>query len=545
LRLKRIRGHNFQGADDFEVELAPTGITMVTGNNGGNKSAIWVDSVCAALWRQTVRQFDRGTTPWRDDGEIWLEAEIDGKPLIVHRTAETLRWGYGEPPRGYETATKAQAELERLVGPADAFMKANVIDCRQTGFSTLPDRARKELLEALLGVDRFETAEAAARLHTKVLEDRHRTAGLEIERLRERTEAAQRAIADFDTQMAALESISSAKLETAIAAATARHTAAREARKVAEAAAAQNRDAYQKAQTEWRASVLNAERVARELSGSVGAAICPTCKRPFQEADAVAHLRDEIQKARQALETARRAEPERPSETALLKVFGDEQQAAEELRNLEVRRSGAALRDRVGVQRETRVRELSGLRLDLEDAELEATGLDRTLKVQYGVENVLGPRGARAILLADAVSALEPIANEWLARLGDLRVAIQPFRTQKNGNAVDTITLSVSGGGQTGYGGCSGGQQRRIDVALALALSEMARATSRGFDLLVLDEACDSPLDREGREGLLVVLKEMSSNRQIVIITHSQPVMEALAGCPHYHAAAGKIERVS
>jgi DNA repair exonuclease SbcCD ATPase subunit len=91
------------------------------------------------------------------------------------------------------------------------------------------------------------------------------------------------------------------------------------------------------------------------------------------------------------------------------------------------------------------------------------------------------------------------------------------------------MTLGVEGaGGGNGYKGSSGGERRRIDVALLLALADVAAgASSENPGTLFLDEVLDA-IDEEGVGLLASALQEVATRRPIILITHSETLAHAV-----------------
>jgi len=86
------------------------------------------------------------------------------------------------------------------------------------------------------------------------------------------------------------------------------------------------------------------------------------------------------------------------------------------------------------------------------------------------------------------------------------------------------LDLVTEGTGATSYSQCSGGEQRRIDLSMALAMSEVASRTGN-LTLetpLVVDEAFDT-LDEAGMEALLSLACRISETRQVLLVSHVLP----------------------
>jgi DNA repair exonuclease SbcCD ATPase subunit len=166
----------------------------------------------------------------------------------------------------------------------------------------------------------------------------------------------------------------------------------------------------------------------------------------------------------------------------------------------------------------------------LGEAEDRADELKARVNLLECAQQVLGPRGARARLLADALGGVSQAATAWATRLfgRDVGVELSPSVEQKNGNAVAKLGLAVSGVGNGAYRSLSGGERRRVDVAILLALADVSSA-ARGEDhgVLWLDEVLDA-LDDGGIEAVCSVAEELARERCVVLISHSKLLVDAL-----------------
>ena len=184
--------------------------------------------------------------------------------------------------------------------------------------------------------------------------------------------------------------------------------------------------------------------------------------------------------------------------------------------------------------RQRRAREaevdLDGLRQGLEGAELAVHDLDATEAVfrdRLRLEEAAQVALARDIpfdMLEEGFAAFTRLANGFLERiaLGRFEVKVAGSRELANGRQKQEAALAVEGlpGSRSRYESMSGGERRRIDIALLLALGELAReysGTQPGP--LFLDEALDS-LDAHGRAAVVEVLAEMGTARPIILISH-------------------------
>ena len=191
---------------------------------------------------------------------------------------------------------------------------------------------------------------------------------------------------------------------------------------------------------------------------------------------------------------------------------------------------------------EKSVRVLAG---QVEDVDTRVKTASKELAVLKAVEQVLGLRGVRAHVLGRALTGVAHMANVWLGRIAGegLTLRLTPCVEKKGGGTTDAIGLEVDGaGGGYGYRAASGGERRRIDVALLLALSEVAAAAhGREPGLLVFDEVFDA-LDDDGVHAVAEVLGELAQERQVLVITHSKTLAEQVPATMRLRVAHGVVE---
>ena len=153
----------------------------------------------------------------------------------------------------------------------------------------------------------------------------------------------------------------------------------------------------------------------------------------------------------------------------------------------------------------------------------------------------------RAQVLGKALGGIEAVANRWLAEIAGpgFSLELRPYTEKKTGGVNDKISLEVHGaGGGYGYRASSGGERRRIDVALLLALAEVASAAlGDETGTLWFDEVFDT-LDADGVEAVGRTLEELAAERVVVVISHSQTLAAELRPALRLLADEGRIEAV-
>lgn len=141
-----------------------------------------------------------------------------------------------------------------------------------------------------------------------------------------------------------------------------------------------------------------------------------------------------------------------------------------------------------------------------------------------------GNKGIKSKLLDDVVPFLNTRANHYLGRLTDNSIEVE-FNTQqqlKSGEYRDKFSVDVNNvNGGNKYQGNSGGECRRIDVAVNMALQDLVHSRSnKKVDLIVYDEAWDA-LDKAGCEIAIELLEEKAKScGSVIVITHNSDLAE-------------------
>lgn len=141
-----------------------------------------------------------------------------------------------------------------------------------------------------------------------------------------------------------------------------------------------------------------------------------------------------------------------------------------------------------------------------------------------------GNKGIKSMLLDDVVPFLNERANHYLGKLTDNSIEVE-FNTQhklKTGEFRDKFSVNVNNvNGGDKYQGNSGGECRRIDVAVNMALQDLVHSRSnKKVDLIVYDEAFEA-LDKSGCEVVIDLLEEKAKTcGSVIVITHNSDLAE-------------------
>jgi len=533
MRIREIRLRGFMSHAETTVTLPDRGVVLVSGGNGSGKST-FAEAVSWALWGRTIR----GSVPWRGD-EGCEAAVVLGDGLTVARERRKgkayLAWQRGDAAAPtYESATRAQEALEYEIGTQDQWRRSHVFSSADAAhFSAATDAERKRLLEGLLGLAVFDPALERCREDIRAASGRVQALTRDVERAAVGAEACGRRVADASAVLARLTAGEAFPSPAVVI--TARQDASD-----ARAALMRAEDARREGATQLgraRGQVSGDERALALLAADR----CPTCGQ------AVTGLVRAPHEARLRASTA-----------AVVDLSEADLRAASDVGELR-EEAGALARHAESLQSACRrEQELTGLREQAERAKIAALHDQATAEAEgaaaagelalarsavaelAAAEQVLGFRGVRAQMLARLLDGLTTVANAWLARLCDRPITLRLAGTteRKSGAVVDAISLAVEGaGGGQGYDGASGGERRRIDVALLLALAEITPG-ARGT--LILDEALDA-LDTAGVEAVVGLVEEIAQDRAVLLITHNTALAERIRPALHLLVSEGTV----
>ncbi len=520
MHVREIHLEAFMSHDNVKVQLPERGIVLVTGLNGRGKSALVIESIATACWGKTLRL----TPPWRaEEGlaaiktpEVHIERRRAGK-----KPAQLSFARPGERAAKYDTASKAQEALNGIIGEYDVWRRTSVFSSADANhFSVASDKERKLLFEAILGLDRFDTALKRCREEMREVGAKVKTFEAQAAVLKERINGLTDRLKDLD-ETEASETLVAGTLVPAekvermkrleVELTTRRKQLEVESQNIA-------REVLQ-ADAEHRTRKAESDRLDRDA--------CPTCGHAIPEAQR-RKLRQVTQHACDHAEQLREQVRERRAAISLEIEGLDEER--EDVRTL-LRKAEATQRDHAQLEKNRAAR--ADKRALLEHQIKENTKEHDKAKERYALmcheydelevcETVLGLKGVRAHMLGDAMGAITSLANAWLKRLF-------PGVTVLLHEDGDKVALEVKGlGHDYGYRACSSGMRRRIDIALLLALSDLeaaSRSTQPGT--LILDEVADS-LDEEGIPAFGDMLVDLAETRAIVLISHKPELYESL-----------------
>jgi len=589
MKVSKISITNFMVHDQSTLDLPATGLVVLSGGNAQGKST-WIEAVAFGAWGETLR----GTSPWRSGvgGRVALTTDLGRVTRSVNEAGKKgATWApRGVAPRGVaalvtaDTPTKTEAMLAHSFGAMDVWRRTHVFSSADAAHFTLAtDSQRKQLVEQMLGLERFDVASTSIRTEL-------RTAGAALTEARARQRQCQMQVDNVQQRLA---DDAPPELHLPCAPPPFRDDTH------AELLLAELHDVvFEATQALARVQLLVpaepdrvllrelsdhqiAKRDADQAAALASAGQCTACGAPFTGdvartftaqgaiADTLMFVEDAVRRdARTVLETNRRQDAAQAAARQCLRAAEAERAAQRVVvATLVAQRAAAASADarhasevaaaqiRFGILHEawtTRFATLHELLATHTEAHSVATSdvvaafaAHAELEV---ADRVLGLKGVRVAVLAHALQATESLANLWLAQMDTaLKVKINPFTVLKGGGMNQSISIEVEGaGGGHGYRASSGGERRRIDAALLLAFAEVSEASAgRSGGTLFIDEVFDA-IDPAGCAGVAAVLAEIAEVRCLVVVTHRQELAWMLrqAGATEYRAENGVIKQI-
>lgn len=569
--VRQIKLYNFMAHAQRTLDIPERGLVLITGDNGTGKSS-FVEAVAMAFWGETRR----GTPPWRTNVPGSVEVVTD--TLHVRRGVDKAHkpsclWNetgkplarQGKDAKG-DTSAKAAAALEKLIPSLDVWAWSCVLSNVDTvTFSGSSNAERYKLLESMMGhastddglkVLRAELAAAKTALATaegkralvaaKISSEERRireadtfvAVTVDLAALTTKGKQAKVAVDEAQAKLATVQ----AEVDAAIKAMEANvshgqvvgdRLADLQAESAAAVATANSIEARHKLCARSECPTCG-QGISRELAASVAADMQTSVARKMAAAEALTTERTRVaaEKAKIAAERVKLSAEQAALRARVTTAQSEVQKASTAYDGC--RRDYTAAVAEQG--RQAKVEETKQeATLALQKLRGEAIDLDASIAEQRRsiardefVEGLLGVKGAKTRVIARDLAAITEIANTWMSRVASpkFRVNIKPFSEKGSRQAISLDVLGAGGG--HGYKASSGGERKRIDLALMLALGDIARDLHQAKDAtLFYDEAFDA-LDVPGREACVKLLKELAQTRAVVVVSHDDRLIKAL-----------------
>lgn len=541
MRIERIQFEALTVYESAALELPSRGVVLVTGDNGSGKSTL-IEAVPWTLWGKSLR----GSSLWNGKGGS-VRITIDGETYERTERGRVKAGWIGGP--SFETTREAQAALVERFGSRDDWTKSAVLSSYDASrFATATDAERKRLLEGITGSDILERGYRASLEELRELRRELELHEAATDTARAALEGAKKRVADLVTLTGAgapdtPEPVDDKRLH-----------ALRGADRASRDEIDQRRSDIMEARERDARAAQRSETAKRDRDRLAGED-CPTCGQKI-----TAEKRVELEALASSIEEETREEEERVR-AEISGIRADlaslEEERAEiraEIASIEAAQVKAAALareadrfEKAGELKREALEDLAAASTALEEAREKVDSASRQARTIEAASRVLSTKGVRAHLLGRTIAAIEAATNSWLGRICGERisVALAPYSETKTGAVKDSVSLSVQIDGRSGpYESASGGERRRVDVALCFALSQVAEASRPGSErsTLFCDEVFDA-LDVDGVSRVCAALEEIARDRCVVVISHSAAGKLREIACAAYHVEGGRISK--
>ena len=158
--------------------------------------------------------------------------------------------------------------------------------------------------------------------------------------------------------------------------------------------------------------------------------------------------------------------------------------------------------------------------LNIENAQKEKSKHQLNYEVMRFWEKALSEKGVIKYIIRNILSYFNERINYYLSYLTD-----QNFSLEFDEELSEIITIGTN---ITPYISLSGGEKRKINLAVMMALKDLLLLTnSNHSNLLFFDEVAEN-IDEQGIQGLYNLLMELKKDRQIFVITHNKHLKSLL-----------------
>jgi DNA repair exonuclease SbcCD ATPase subunit len=140
--------------------------------------------------------------------------------------------------------------------------------------------------------------------------------------------------------------------------------------------------------------------------------------------------------------------------------------------------------------------------------------------------DAFGDNGIRKFIIEGIIPALNSRVSYWLQFLIDNKISMV-FNNQLE----ETIERNPVNGDPFIYYAMSGGERRRLNLAVSQAFAHIMMLSSGSCPSLVFLDEVTSNIDSNGVEGIHNMIFELSKDRQIFVTTHDQNLLDMLTGC--------------
>jgi DNA repair exonuclease SbcCD ATPase subunit len=546
ITVSKVVIEKFMNHKKTTLTFPSTGLIVITGPNGAGKSSC-LEAISFCLWGKTLR----GTDPWpSDDGGRILVQLANGMWVERNQTKSIkgrvlFAGGRNEDPISFATMTKAQETLDSKLCSFDCWSKSSIFSSADAAtYSDATDMERKLLLEGIIGLDGCSNAHELCKADLKSTRPQLMSADSRVALVQSKIDLANQQVRAASTRLE--ECSRSAPQSATLEATKAKLAKQQESMRKLERQIEHDTNVH----SEMQARVYKAQFLVKNTKASLDAATKQQCEACGQtivtDSTKIKNLQDALAASTSELESLLVLEQEIKGEIPYNKELRAELKVSIDkllvdyykLSELEAVSSSAKAEHQAALDRANilLLESQEALKIAQEDVER----VKAEIALIECAEKVLGIKGVRATILSNALPGLEEVTNTWLSQLNP-GVSVRLTPTEKNG-VIEAVPLDINGVNGKGYKSTSGGERRRLDVALVLGLAEMASGvTIRDTNsTLFFDEVADS-LDKDGLIATARIFHALATTRCVVLITHREELLDQLQPKEHWKVMNGSV----
>jgi DNA repair exonuclease SbcCD ATPase subunit len=175
-------------------------------------------------------------------------------------------------------------------------------------------------------------------------------------------------------------------------------------------------------------------------------------------------------------------------------------------------------------------KKLEGVRIQLDDLKTKLDELQGNLETAEMLEEILGNGGLKSYIFDNITPELNRTIDKYIKILDDIDIEVSTVTKLKSGDFREKFSIKVEnpyGAGQ--YKGNSGGEQQKVNLAVALGFNRVLRDMAEAaVNVVFLDEPFES-LDEGSSEKVIELCETFSDMGNVFLITHQQSVKDLVS----------------
>jgi DNA repair exonuclease SbcCD ATPase subunit len=555
-------------------------------SNGSGKSALF-EALLFSLFGKTHRGLVGNDVINRKAGKncsVRLQLEIDGKQCEIARYRKHSKFGdslqleVDRKKRTMMTSLNTQAEIENLVGfKCSSFVSSVYFGQTLAHFSSLTDADQKHILDDLLGFSMFPAYQKTAREGLSKRTLRQSQIASEVLSTEEGIKGIGQRLVDFERAKTEQQETLEAEIKNIEQQITYKEgkiqDTNQEVLKLNQRIAGEAKKAFEANQLQEQLNKLKyvnqvqteeLKRKEKQLEeyrarmAERGFSICPVikkeCPRDKEKSESDRKVSEDLQTSgikdcKTKIQENTRQMNTIKEQIVKLSVSSDNlphlEDALSTLHN-ELSALSSSVLSLKGLLTEKKRKQQEASDLDaLIDKEIQRLRMAKNKLEKLGTEALVveaeverfsfwekgfSNSGLKSYLLDEFLPILNEQANVFASSLfyDEFKIEFSPQSLLKSGELRERLDIRLyDTEGETTYEASSGGERRRVDVCILLALSELAAGLGRVPNIVVLDEVFDQ-LDAVGIERVVALLQSdlLKERDSIFVITHNPSLSE-------------------